>query len=103
MMEGEFIIEESFGMKKAIAGGMFLILAEDDDAGLRSAEKAVEAARTVEGVVLPFPGASVVPDRKSDPRNTSSAHRPTTRSVRASGTRLREARFRKKLRAYTRS
>jgi len=56
VMEGEFIIEESFGMKKAIAGGMFLILAEDADAGLRSAERAVEAAKGVEGVVLPFPG-----------------------------------------------
>jgi len=56
VMEGEFIIEESFGMKKAIAGGMFLILAENADAGLRSAERAVEAAKGVEGVVLPFPG-----------------------------------------------
>lgn len=56
VMEGEFIIEESFGMKKGIAGGMFLILAEDAEAGLRSAEGAVEAARTVEGVALPFPG-----------------------------------------------
>jgi len=56
VMEGEFVIEESFGMKRAVAGGMFLILAESAEAGLRSAEMAVEAAKGVEGVVLPFPG-----------------------------------------------
>jgi len=56
VMEGEFVIEEAFGMKKAIAGGMFLILAENAEAGLKAAEKAVEAARTVEGIALPFPG-----------------------------------------------
>lgn len=56
VMEGEFVIEEAFGMKKAIAGGMFLILAENAAAGLKAAERAVEAARTVEGIALPFPG-----------------------------------------------
>jgi len=56
VMEGEFVIEEAFGMKKAIAGGMFLILAESAAAGLQAAERAVEAARTVEGIALPFPG-----------------------------------------------
>lgn len=56
VMEGEFIIDEVFGIKKAVAGGMMLILAESDEAGLRSAEAAVEAARTATGVALPFPG-----------------------------------------------
>jgi len=56
VMEGEFVIEETFGMKKAIAGGMFLIMAENATAGLKAAEGAVGAAKTVEGIVLPFPG-----------------------------------------------
>ncbi|MGQ9513612.1 MAG: formylmethanofuran--tetrahydromethanopterin N-formyltransferase [Thermoproteota archaeon] len=56
VMEGEFIVEETFGIKKGIAGGMFLIMAKSSEAGLRASEEAVKAARTVEGVALPFPG-----------------------------------------------
>ncbi|MCS7120199.1 MAG: formylmethanofuran--tetrahydromethanopterin N-formyltransferase [Nitrososphaerota archaeon] len=57
VMEGEFIIEESFGVKKAIAGGNFIILAETQDSALLGAEEAVKAIRSeVEGVILPFPG-----------------------------------------------
>lgn len=56
VMEGEFIVEETFGLKKGVAGGMFLILAKESGAGLRAAEEAAKAARTVEGVALPFPG-----------------------------------------------
>jgi formylmethanofuran--tetrahydromethanopterin N-formyltransferase len=56
VMEGVFIVEEIFGIKKGIAGGMFLIMAESSEAGLRASEEAVKAARTVEGVALPFPG-----------------------------------------------
>jgi formylmethanofuran--tetrahydromethanopterin N-formyltransferase len=56
VMDGEFIIEDSFGMKRAIAGGMFLILASERRAGLMAAERAVEAIKTVPGVITPFPG-----------------------------------------------
>ena len=56
VMEGEFIIEESFGIMKGIAGGMFLILAENWKSGLEAAEKAVKAIRKVKGVITPFPG-----------------------------------------------
>jgi len=56
VMDGEFIVEERFGVKRGVAGGNLLILAEDSKAGLESAEAAVEAMRRVEGVVLPFPG-----------------------------------------------
>src|SRR5437588_9206875 len=34
VMEGEFLIEETFGMLKGVGGGNFLILAEDADAAL---------------------------------------------------------------------
>ncbi len=56
VMEGEFIVEHRFGVKLGVAGGNFLILAENQRAGLEAAEKAVEAIRHVKEVVLPFPG-----------------------------------------------
>jgi formylmethanofuran--tetrahydromethanopterin N-formyltransferase len=57
VMEGEFIVEDSFGVVKAVAGGNFLIMAENPDAGLKAAEEAVEAINTkCQRVVLPFPG-----------------------------------------------
>lgn len=57
VMEGEFIVEESFGVKRAVAGGNFLILARDVKSGLSAAEAAVAAInRNVNGVILPFPG-----------------------------------------------
>jgi formylmethanofuran--tetrahydromethanopterin N-formyltransferase len=57
VMEGEFIVENSFGTTKAAAGGNFLIFAKDWKSGLKAAEEAVEAIhQNVKYVVLPFPG-----------------------------------------------
>jgi len=56
VMEGEFIIEDRFGVKKGVAGGNFIIMANSQAAALEAAEKAVQAMGVVEGVVLPFPG-----------------------------------------------
>ena len=57
VMEGEFIVESRFGAWKAIAGGLFIIMAESRKAGLQAAEQGVNAIKeTVEGVILPFPG-----------------------------------------------
>ncbi|MBS7658284.1 MAG: formylmethanofuran--tetrahydromethanopterin N-formyltransferase [Candidatus Bathyarchaeia archaeon] len=56
VMEGEFIIEDKFGVRKCVAGGNFLIMAENRKAALEAAEKAVEAIQKIEGVILPFPG-----------------------------------------------
>jgi len=56
VMEGEFIIEDRFGVKKGVAGGNFIIMADSQPSALTAAEKAVEAMGTVEGVALPFPG-----------------------------------------------
>ena len=57
VMEGEFIVEDRFGAAKAVAGGNFLILAENRDACLTAAEEAVKAINQgAKGVVLPFPG-----------------------------------------------
>ena len=59
VMEGEFLVQEAFGVQKAIGGGNLLILAADQRAALVAAEAAVEAMRGVRGVILPFPGGIV--------------------------------------------
>jgi len=56
VMEGEFLVEEKMGAKKAVAGGNFLVMGETQDAVLRAAEASIDAIHTVPGVVTPFPG-----------------------------------------------
>ncbi len=56
VMEGEFLVEESLGTAKGVAGGNFLIEAASNDAALTAARKAVSALETVVGVITPFPG-----------------------------------------------
>ena len=56
VMEGEFVIEDKFGVRRGVAGGNFIIMADSQASGLEAAEKAVEAMGTVDGVVLTFPG-----------------------------------------------
>jgi len=55
-MEGEFLIEEKFGAKRAVAGGNFLILGATEDAALDASERSIDAIHTVPGVITPFPG-----------------------------------------------
>jgi formylmethanofuran--tetrahydromethanopterin N-formyltransferase len=57
VMEGDFIVEDTFGAAEAVAGGNFLILAKDKVSGLKAAEEAVKAIKTkTSEVILPFPG-----------------------------------------------
>jgi len=57
VMEGEFVVEDTFGTAKAIAGGNFLIFAKDKSSGLKAAEEAVKAIKNkINEVILPFPG-----------------------------------------------
>jgi len=57
VMEGEFIVEDRFGAMQAIAGGNFLIMAENRKAGLQAAEEAVNAiSQRSPSVILPFSG-----------------------------------------------
>jgi len=60
VMEGEFMVEETIAAVRGVAGGNIFILAENMDAGLEAAVKAVEAIRKhVPGVIMPFPGGIV--------------------------------------------
>jgi formylmethanofuran--tetrahydromethanopterin N-formyltransferase len=56
VMEGEFLVEERFGIVKGVGGGNLIILAADAAAALGAAEAAAAAMHAVEGVILPFPG-----------------------------------------------
>ena len=91
VMEGEFLIEETFGMQKGVGGGTFLILAEDADHGLEAAEAAVDAMTNQPGVILPFPGGVVRSGSKVGSKRyksliatTNDAFSPTLRAVTAS-------------------
>ena len=59
VMEGEFLVEDKFGVQRAIGGGNFLILGSHQRVTLEAAELAVEAMQRVPGVVMPFPGGIV--------------------------------------------
>jgi formylmethanofuran--tetrahydromethanopterin N-formyltransferase len=57
VMEGEFMVENDFGIMKAVASGNMLILAKDWKAALKASEEAKEAiSKNVRGVIMPFPG-----------------------------------------------
>ena len=57
VMEGEFVIQRNgFGVRRCVAGGNFIIMADNQKAGLKAAEDAVKAMNMLEGVVLTFPG-----------------------------------------------
>ena len=57
VMDGDFIVEDGFGIVSGVAGGNFIILSRDNSSGLKAAEKAVKAIReSVSGVIMPFPG-----------------------------------------------
>ena len=89
VMEGECLLQESFGLHKTgVAGGNFLILADSDDAALAAAEAAVDAIDGTPGVILPFPGGVVRSGSKVGARgyagmiaSTNDAYCPTVRPL----------------------
>ena len=83
VMDGEFLIQEEFAVTKAVGGGNFLILAENEAAALGAARAAVEKMRKLRGVILPFPGGAVRSGSKVGSRykflvaSTNTAYCPT--------------------------
>ncbi len=60
VMEGEFVIEDTIGFVKGVAGGNILILAKTLESGLEAAVKSVKAIhKYVHHVITPFPGGIV--------------------------------------------
>jgi formylmethanofuran--tetrahydromethanopterin N-formyltransferase len=88
VMEGEFLVQEKFGMVKGVGGGNFHILARSADAALASAEAAADAMAGQPGIILPFPGGVVRSGSKVGSRriksmiaSTNDAFCPTLRAV----------------------
>ncbi|HEV8455287.1 MAG TPA: formylmethanofuran--tetrahydromethanopterin N-formyltransferase [Gemmatimonadales bacterium] len=88
VMEGEFLIQEKFGMLKGVGGGNFLILARSADAALAAAEAAADAMASHPGIILPFPGGVVRSGSKVGSRriksmiaSTNDAYCPTLRAI----------------------
>jgi formylmethanofuran--tetrahydromethanopterin N-formyltransferase len=88
VMEGEFLVQEKFGMLKGVGGGNFLILARSADAALAAAEAAADSMASLPGVILPFPGGVVRSGSKVGSRriksmiaSTNDAYCPTLRAI----------------------
>ena len=88
VMEGEFTVQENFGMVKCVGGGNFLILARHADAALAAAEAAVDRMQGMPGIIMPFPGGVVRSGSKVGSRtsktmiaSTNDAFCPTLRAV----------------------
>ena len=87
VMDGEFLLQESFGVqKKGVGGGNFLILADDAASALGAAEAAVAAIEGMAGIILPFPGGIARSGSKVGSRgytnlvaSTNDAYCPTLR------------------------
>ena len=59
VMDGEFLVEDSVGVEKGIAGGNIILQGESLVSALDSARRVVEALADVAGVITPFPGGVV--------------------------------------------
>lgn len=59
VMDGEFLVEQKFCVKKGVGGGNLLILSKDVTSCLEAAQRAVKSMKKVPGIILPFPGGIV--------------------------------------------
>ena len=59
VMDGEFLVQESAGMVRAIGGGNFLVLGISQAQVLAACEAAIEAMMQAPNVIMPFPGGVV--------------------------------------------
>lgn len=86
VMEGEFLIEDSYGVQPAVGGGNFLVLGRDLQVTLEAVEAAVEAMK-VPGAIMPFPdgvvrsGSKPGSRYKALPASTNDAYCPTLRGM----------------------
>lgn len=85
VMDGEFLVEESVGVSKGVAGGNVILQTIDQRTGLDAARRASEAVSAQPNVIAPFPGGvarsgSKVGSRyKGLPASTADAYCPTLR------------------------
>ena len=56
VMDGEFLVEDSLGVEKGVAGGNIILQSDTQAAGLAAARRGTEAIAGVSGAITPFPG-----------------------------------------------
>jgi formylmethanofuran--tetrahydromethanopterin N-formyltransferase len=87
VMDGEFLVEETVGMVRAVGGGNLMILGTTRAEVLRATEHAVSAMRKLPNVSLPFPGGIVRSGSKVGSRykgliaSTNHAYCPTLKGL----------------------
>jgi formylmethanofuran--tetrahydromethanopterin N-formyltransferase len=85
VMDGEFLVEESLGVERGVAGGNIILQAVDQPTALAAARRASESLRDLPGVIAPFPGgvarsgSKVGSKYKGIPASTADAFCPTLR------------------------
>lgn len=85
VMDGEFVVTETLGVAKGIAGGNLVLQARALPPALDSARRAVEAISALAGTITPFPGGVVRSGSKVGSRykaikaSTADAFCPTLR------------------------
>lgn len=86
VMDGEFVIEETVGTAKGVAGGNLILQAVDQDTALDASRDAVREIGRCAGVITPFPGGVVRSGSKVGSRykalraSTADAFCPTLRA-----------------------
>ncbi len=87
VMEGEFLIDDKFGIQPAVGGGNLIIFGSSKSTALRASMAAAQAMREVAGVFLPFPqglvrsGSKIGASYKNLIASTNDAYCPTLRSI----------------------
>ncbi len=85
VMDGEFLVEDTLGVAKGVAGGNLILQGVSLEAALNSARRAVEALADMPGVITPFPGGIARSGSKVGSRykmlmaSTADAYCPTLR------------------------
>jgi formylmethanofuran--tetrahydromethanopterin N-formyltransferase len=87
VMDGEFLVQESLGIAKGVAGGNIIIQARNQRAGLAAARRGAEAVTELPNVITPFPGGVARSGSKVGSRykalkaSTSDPYCPTLRGL----------------------
>ena len=85
VMDGEFTVEESFAVQKAVGGGNIIILGTTEQKTLAAANAATRAMRDLRDIILPFPngvvrsGSKVGSRYQTLPASTNDAYCPSLR------------------------
>jgi formylmethanofuran--tetrahydromethanopterin N-formyltransferase len=67
-MSGEFVLDRRFGFRDGIMGGNLWFFGATESAALDAAVRARDAAHSVPGVILPFPGGVAASGSKAGSR-----------------------------------